>query len=389
MNTNNSRLYVVDALRGFAIVSIMLLHNLEHFDFFFSPTNLPPWILPIDKGLWDSMTFLFAGKSYAIFALLFGLTFFIQSNNQEKIGKDFRGRFAWRLVLLLIFGLINSAFYEGDILSIYAVIGFFLIPVAKLSNKAVFGIALVLMLQPYEWVEIFTAIQNPDMQISNHSMAWSYFRKAAEYIPESSIINTWVGNLTNGKTAVLYWTWENGRVFQTLSLFMFGMLAGRKSLFSLSAGNKLFWIKTLIIASVAFVILFIVKNELGNWIISKAIRRPCKTIETSWTNIAFMLVLVSGFVLLFQTQSFHRVLNAFSSLGRMSLSNYIMQSILGSFIYYGFGLGMYQYTGATYCLFIGIALAIFQGYFSTWWFKHHRQGPLESIWHKATWLRSK
>src|SRR5574344_2173125 len=114
INQNSSRLYVVDALRGFAIISIMLIHNLEHFDYYFLPENLSPCMKALDKQVWDVLFFLFAGKSYAIFALLFGLTFFIQSDNQAKKGKDFRGRFAWRLVLLLVFALINSAFYEGD-----------------------------------------------------------------------------------------------------------------------------------------------------------------------------------------------------------------------------------------------------------------------------------
>lgn len=134
MNSNTSRLIVVDALRGFAIVSIMLLHNLEHFDFYYFPGDLPSWMISLDKGIWNTLFFLFAGKAYAIFALLFGLTFFIQCDNQEKNGKDFRARFAWRLLLLLLFGMINSAFFEGDILSIYAVLGLFLIPVAKLNS---------------------------------------------------------------------------------------------------------------------------------------------------------------------------------------------------------------------------------------------------------------
>ena len=73
----------------------------------------------------------------------------------------------------------------------------------------------------------------------------------------------------------------------------------------------------------------------------------------------------------------------------MSMSNYIMQSVLGSVIYYGFGLGLYQYTGATYCLLIGIVLAIIQGIFSSWWMKNHKQGPLETIWHKLTWISFK
>jgi len=73
----------------------------------------------------------------------------------------------------------------------------------------------------------------------------------------------------------------------------------------------------------------------------------------------------------------------------MSLSNYILQSIVGSFIYYGFGLGLYQYTGATYAILIGVVLAFLQSRFSTWWMKNHKQGPLEILWHKGTWINSR
>jgi uncharacterized protein len=388
MNSDSSRLHAVDALRGFAIVSIMLLHNLEHFDYYYTPANLPAWMPSLDKGIWDTLFFIFAGKSYAIFALLFGLTFFIQSNNQEKKGKDFRGRFAWRLVLLLIFGTINSAFYQGDILTIYAIIGFVLIPVARLSNKTVLWIAIVLMLQPWEWINVVSGILNPAALLPNPG-SWAYFGKMGEYITGPSLLKTLSGNLTNGKPAVLFWTWENGRVFQTASLFMLGMLAGRKSLFVFSPESRKFWIRVLIIASIAFVPLFIVKSGVPAWVKSMAINRPLSTITASWSNLAFMLVLVSGFVLLFNSNPFNRVLNIFSSFGRMSMSNYIIQSIMGSCIYYGFGLGLYKYTGATYCLFIGIALAFLQGLFSTWWFRHFKKGPLETIWHKATWIGSR
>ncbi len=388
MTTKISRLHVVDALRGFAIVSIMLLHNIEHFDFYFLPVNLPGWMVVVDKWIWDTLFFMFGGKSYAIFAMLFGLTFFIQSKNQENKGKDFRGRFAWRLILLFVFGLINSAFYQGDILLLYAVIGFVLIPVAKLSDKVVFTIALILMLQPYELFNLFYAIQNPEMKIYD-PLSWSYFAKTGEYITRNSMIDTLIGNLTTGKTAVLLWNWENGRVFQTASLFMFGMLAGRKYLFGDSQANLKFWKRTLVIAAVVFIPLFIIKLYHANWINSDAINRPFATIISSWSNMAFMLVLVSGFVLLFQNGFFHKVLNIFSSFGRMSLSNYIMQSIIGSIIYYGFGFGLYEFTGATYSVMIGIVLAVLQGLFSYWWINKYKQGPLEIIWHKLTWIGTK
>ncbi len=385
--SSSPRLHVVDALRGFAIVSIMLLHNIEHFDFYFTPAGQPQWLIGLNQVIWDSLFFLFGGKSYAIFALLFGLTFFIQSDNQARKGNDFRGRFAWRLVLLLIFGLINSAFYQGDILTIYAILGFALIPVAKLSNKTVFWIAVLLMLQPYEWFNVFSGLQHPEMKMSNPA-SWAYFGKTATYLPGKSIINTWVGNLTNGKIGVIYWSWEAGRVFQTISLFMLGMLAGRKKLFAASEDNNRFWLRTLIVAAIAFVPLFMLKNGLPTWLSSEAIRRPLVTIISTWSNLAFMLVLVSVFFIVYEKFS-GRVLNMFNAFGKMSMSNYIMQSIVGTFIYYGFGLGLYQYTGATYCILIGIVLAILQGVFSKWWMKDHRQGPLEGIWHKLTWMNFK
>ena len=386
--SSSPRLHVVDALRGFAIVSIMLLHNLEHFDYYYFPANLPEWMKTLDKSVWDTMFFLFSGKSYAIFALLFGLTFFIQSNNQAKKGNDFRGRFAWRLLLLLGFGLINSAFYEGDILTIYAVIGFSLIPVAKLNTKTVFWIALVLMLQPWEWYNFIYGLQHPDLKLTDPA-SWTYFGRSGEYITGNSLIKTMYGNFTNGKTAVYLWTWEEGRVFQTASLFMLGMLAGRKNMFSTNGENKKIWITTLIFAGLCFIPLFIIKTNINSWIPSVAIYRPLGKIVASWSNVAFMLVLVSGFILLYQTKFGHRILNVFNAFGKMSMSNYIMQSIIGCTLYCGFGFGLYKYTGATYCLLIGIGMSILQGIFSTWWMKNHKQGPLESIWHKLTWIYSK
>jgi uncharacterized protein len=64
-----------------------------------------------------------------------------------------------------------------------------------------------------------------------------------------------------------------------------------------------------------------------------------------------------------------------------------MQSIIGSTLYYKYGFGLYQHTGATICLFIGIILLILQIVFCKWWLKTHSQGPLEQIWHKLTWIR--
>ncbi|MRW94311.1 DUF418 domain-containing protein [Duganella sp. FT80W] len=382
MTTTSSRLAVIDALRGFAIVSIMLLHNIEHFDFYFSPAGLPAWLKAIDQVIWDSLFFLFGGKSYAIFALLFGMTFYIQHHNRELRGEDFRPRFAWRLVLLLAFGLFNSMFYHGDILSIYAVLGLALIPVARLSSCWVWAIAVFLLLQPYAWLEVLQALPDPNAKLPDPA-SWVYFGRANDYFAHGSAFQVWTGNLTNGKIGVIRWSWENGRIFQIPALFMIGMLAGRHGVFV--EGNQAFWRRVLLLAVLAFIPFYALKTWPELWKVGDALQRPLLVIITSWSNVAFMAVLVSSFCLLFYSQ---RWLAVFSPLGRMSLTSYVVQSIIGTSIYYGFGLGMYQYTGASFALAIGVVLALLQRQFSVWWLARHSQGPLETVWHRLTWLGS-
>jgi len=385
---STERIQVVDALRGFAIAAILLLHNLEHFDFWYQPEGYPSWLVSLDKGIWDTMFFLFSGKAYGIFAVLFGLTFYIMQANQAKKGKDFRLRFAWRLLLLLGFGIINSAFYQGDILTIYALLGFTLIPVARLSNKAVLITACFLIFQPWEWGKFLLALSHPAQDLADQA-SWVYFGKMNEYITGNSFIQTVIGNLTNGKAGVYLWTWEAGRVFQTPGLFMVGMLLGRTGKFLPSPENKSFWTNMLLISSVAFVPLYLLSLGLTpENIPNEAMLRPLSLIIKSWSNIAFMTVLIAGFVLLFQHKGVQSVLNVFSVLGKMSLSNYIIQSMLGATIYYEFGLGLYRLTGASVSLIIGLALLILQWYFCRYWMRTHRYGPLEGIWHKLTWINS-
>lgn len=383
--SQNSRIIILDVLRGFAIVAIMLLHNIEHFDVYHFPDHLPDWMKTLDQKIWISMFFLFGGKAYAIFALLFGVTFAIQLRNQEQRGQTFRARFAWRMVLLFGFGLLNSAFFQGDVLTIYAVIGLLLIPVTKLQDKWILLIAAFMMLLPVEMIKLVYAFKNPSETVGD-PVSWTYFGRMWEYIPGKSMIKTIWGNLTNGKVAVLRWNWENGRFFTIFALFLFGYLLGKKELFRWNEVNERFWKKVLLVTVSAFIPLYVLQRKLGNLIESDIIRRSVETIEAAWTNFAFMFVLVAGITIIFYKTKMQKPLMYFSSFGKMSLSNYIIQSIIGSTIYYGYGFGVYQYTGATYGILIGIGLTFLMGKFCTWWAKNFKHGPFETLWHKATWI---
>lgn len=118
-----TRIEVVDALRGFAVMAIILVHNLEHFIFPVYPADSPEWLEVLDQGVLNVVFSLFAGKAYAIFALLFGFTFYIQTQNQKRQGKDFGYRFLWRMVLLVGFATLNAAFFPaGDVLLLFVVV---------------------------------------------------------------------------------------------------------------------------------------------------------------------------------------------------------------------------------------------------------------------------
>ncbi len=385
MQNDKPRIQVVDALRGFALVAIMLVHNLEHFEFYFKPEGLPAWLVRLDQGVWDSVFFLFGGKAYAIFALLFGVTFAIQAEGQRRRGHDFRGRFAWRLCLLFGFGALNSMFYQGDILMIYAVLGFVLIPFAKVSNRVALVAAVVLMAQPYEWWNVFAALPNPTRDLPNPS-SWAYFGKSAAYFSGPSLLAEWWGNLTNGRVAVLLWTWEVGRVFQTMSLFLLGLVVGRLGLFRGGADHLRFWKRALLVAVPGFVVFHVLRASLGKFVVGEALTRPLGTIVGTWANAAFTAILVAGFVLLFAGRFGAPLQRIFAPFGRMSLSNYVLQSLLGTIVYHGFGFGLYRVTGSSACLLIGIGLAALQWGFCVQWLKYYAQGPLENLWHRATWV---
>lgn len=108
------------------------------------------------------VVFPFCRKGLCDFLAVVRIQFFIQHNNQAKKGKDFRLRFLWRLFLLFLIGCFNGAFFPGDILVLYAIVGVVLILVCRWSDKAVLITAVILMLQPLEWGKFFYALNNPE-----------------------------------------------------------------------------------------------------------------------------------------------------------------------------------------------------------------------------------
>ena len=135
-------------------------------------------------------------------------------------------------------------------------------------------------------------------------------------------------NLWDGQLFSLLWAWGYGRFFQTASLFMLGMLLGRRRLFVNLSENRVFWKRALLIGLAVFVPLYYLSLSLPALFSNKEMLTPISTVVSSWRNFAFMSVLVSLFIFLWQQASVNKVLYGLVPYGKMSLTNYLTQSII-------------------------------------------------------------
>ena len=148
------RIQVIDAFRGFALAGIVMVHLVEQYIAAPVPEDaLPASSGGVANGVVDALMFIFIrGKFFALFALLFGLSFFLQMDRAAKRGKKNAGRFAWRLVLLFLIGYAHHLFYRGDILTIYASLGFVLLLFYQLSDRLVLAFTAIIFIGVFRYI---------------------------------------------------------------------------------------------------------------------------------------------------------------------------------------------------------------------------------------------
>ena len=362
----NSRIEVADALRGLAVAGIILFHSVEHFNTFAREIK---YTLPCDGTVFNVLQALLSGKMYGIFAILFGLSFFIMRDNQEQKGKDFSLRFAWRMLLLFLFGVLNVCFYDGDILITYAILGLLLIPAGYLDNKWLWAVTILLLIQPLE-IYSHLAGWHPDSRWVN----MGYFKLMQGH---DTFWHSAVTNLQYGITTTLGWFWFHGRITQTLGLFYLGLLLGRMRLFYNEGNNLKIWRIILVVS--AILVLAGVFTRFGKY---------DDLVHPMWNLAILMLILSVGVLLWYRFKGFRNVFGKLGFFGRMSLTNYLLQSIIGSLLFYEWGFSLYNTLGTTWSALVGLSMIVFQYALLKMWSRNHERGPLEGIWRKLTWIGS-
>lgn len=394
-----NRIDFLDILRGMSIFFIFTA-NIPFFSglwFFQADSSLREINLPTDEVLSLIHYILVDGKFYSIFSMLFGIGCVIQYNNATSKGKSFVSFFNKRMFWLLVFGLIHLfLFWAGDILTLYALLGFVLVYFVKKSDQTLLTTAVILILLPIaNWAFMhFSNIFYPLLFFKLQTSIYQYFEMPLiemngnlipnfqAYLLNENSLAFFKMNLGNGFTRIGM-ILEEGRIFKVFGIFLIGIWAGRKILYENLLSNtpflkKVFWIGLLI--GLPF---NIIRGYIEFYGDKNTLNEFLHTLCYALGTVPFALSIAASIALLcYKGNTF---LTIFSSVGKTALTCYLVHTLASVLIFYGFGLGLTGKYGSTVVM--GIAILVFTGQviISRIWLKFFRFGPMEWLWRKLVY----
>ena len=391
-NPKDDRIHVIDAFRGFALAGVAIAHMSEQYLAGPTPPGFLSGINTIPDFIVQGFNSIFiSGKFFAIFSMLFGLSFFIQMEAAERKGKNFTKGFLWRAVLLFGIGYVHQLFYRGDILTIYAMLVPFLLPFYKLSNKWILIVAGICFLSIPRFLAFGIFGSSPLFGLPDglqNPLEEAYYN----IVKYGTIIDVFEQNAVFGmKTKMAFQLQYFGRFYYTFGYFLIGLWLGKIGLFHKLEENKkkvknvLFWSAISIIPIIGLVMLAFGTApqpiDFTHW------RHIIAINVFDYSNIAIATVITCGFLLLYLKPKWQHMLDFFRPYGRMALTNYLGQAIIGTGIYFGWGLGYLGELRTSLGFLLAIVIITIQTLFSKWWLSKFRYGPLEWLWRSGTYLK--
>lgn len=395
------RIQIVDILRGFALFGILFV-NMTIFS-----QPMQAIVLPVDPSLpWHDRAALWLihalgeGKFYTLFSLLFGLGLFLQMERIEARGGRFVPLYARRLLVLLGFGLVHAfLIWMGDILILYALLGFLLILFRKAKPRTLLIWVFVLIALPIVFNAAITglvtwasAIPEAAPQIEQ-SFAEAEAGFAADLERAAQVYAT--GNFAEITAQRVSDYFSMGVAgfgvmgFNVMAMFLLGLYFGKREIFrNLEAHRGLF--TRLLVTGLAL-------GLTGN-LLYAALVMPISRVYQTWTLFLattaqaagaplLMLAYVSAFCLLALHPTWGKRISILAPVGQMALTNYLTQSIVCTLIFYGYGLGLFGKMGAAAGIGLTIVIYLLQIPLSHWWMKRFYYGPTEWLWRLLTYLK--
>lgn len=394
-----NRIEFLDVMRGIAIFCIFTA-NIPYLSGYFDTINeatSKTIKLPTDQWIGAFLHTIIDGKFYTIFSLLFGIGITIQYENLKAKSQSFSSFFKRRMFWLLVIGSIHlSLFWIGDILTLYAILGFGLLFFIETDNKKLFRWSIILLLLPIlntllihyfqiDYPRIFLVINakiNAFFNLKTEMFGGIAMTNFSEMIKNQNLLTFFEINISTVPLRIYYLLME-GRPFKVFGIFLLGIWFGRQILnhnllYNNSLLKKIALYGFLIGIPVAIIRSFFEFTSDGSLASELSI-----TISYALGTVPLALGYFAGLALLYQKRK--SFLNYFAPVGKMALSNYLFQTLISITIFYNVGFGLAGKFGFTIIIGIVITIFIVQIQLSKLWLKHFRFGPVEWIWRQLTY----
>ena len=382
------RVLALDVLRGIAVGGILVANVIVFFGLTFLSRAQVAALATTSAdhaALWFEHVFV-DQKFYSIFSLLFGIGFGIQLT---RGGDAALPRFRRRLRILLAIGAIHAFFvWAGDILMLYALLGFTLPWFARKSDRQLIKWAVGLLATPtilYALVLILWLATNQHAGAADSGMP-AQILPFFEGIGRGGFREAFIGNLIflSGRWADLFATVRFPKV---LGMFVLGLWSVRQGIATSPTGHRATLVKW---ATLGWAI-GLPTNIGAAWIFDRWQYLPPSAeglIGTALQAVGVpMLALGYATTVALLVISGRRLISIFAAVGRMALTNYLMQSLICVTLSYGFGFGMWWRTGPAKATAIAIAIIAVQIPLSALWLSQFRYGPVEWVWRRLTYRR--
>ena len=374
--TEKKRLTWIDTARGFAIFGIFMVNvpafNAPYFlyggeEVFQSST--------VDQVIQTIIDIFFQASFYTLFSFLFGFGIQIIVENIQKRQQPVNKLLFRRLVILIGFGLIHAFFiWHGDILLTYGIIGMFLFLFFKRADRTLIVWALSLLIIP---TLLFTGLLYVMRdQLGGYNLA--AIQQAIESYQSGNLVEVWQQNFRD-------WTYSNGiftyiiLVFNLLPLFLLGMVTARRKWLHDVEKNHTFLEKAWLIS---FILFIGIKAGVYLWGNPTWLSMLQDTIGGSASAIFYL----TSITLIYRSSFGEKLLQPFTYVGKMSLSNYIFQSIVCFTLFYSAGFGLYGTISPLGSIGIVFAVYLVQIFLSQLYMKRYRFGPLEWVWRRLMYM---
>jgi uncharacterized protein len=370
----SERLEVIDALRGLALFGVLAI-NLETE---FRASIFERFIAnPPDGGLErlvDAFLTIFIDlKAFALFSLLFGVGLAIQ--HERLASHPHRGQLLLRrLFALLVFGLLHLYFiWNGDILVEYALVGFMVLPFLFASTETI-GVACAVALMLYILMPVLP------IPVSLPSRAWmeGHVEMARQIYGSGNFMEVLQFRASEVPTLLPLHLMILPR---TLGLFLLGIRCWRARLIQDASRHRtLLWCMGGLGICAGLVCTFASSaRSFSGW---PAIE-PWTALMSQASTILLAVGYASSVLALHASGYLKRLVKLSAPIGRMAFSNYILQSVLLGWIFYGYGLGLFGRIGLSAGLLMAVVIYGLQCALSAWWLGRFRFGPLEWLWRKV------